>query len=109
MATLDELRAANEGFEEQMHDWRRQRYANGENPMDWVAFRKHLEELGAPDPGEAAPDEFHRWDDQMHGGQVSEVNSLKAGVGASGDTSTWPSDAGSGSTTSHWAKPKTEQ
>lgn len=131
MPTLEELRARNEAFEQQMHDWRRQRYANGENPMDWVAFRKHLEELGAPDPGEMAPDEFHRWGDEMAGGQpdvtsgtqgrnpaephsfgglqVSEVNSLKAGVGAGGDTSTWPNEAGSGSKTSHWAKPKTEQ
>ena len=131
MATLAELRAENEAIEDQMHDWKRQRYANGENPMDWVAFRKHLEELGAADPGELAPDEFYRWGDEMAGGQpdataptqgpsaaephsfgglaVSEVNSLKGGVGAGGDTSTWPGEAGAGGTTSHWAKPKTER
>ena len=137
MPTLQELRAQNEAIEQQMHDWRQQRFANGENPLDWVAFRTHVRQLGAPDPGELPPDEFYRWGEELHGGQpdataetqgphpaepdrlsglqISEVNSLRAGPNApnapnaGGDTATWPSDAGSGSATSHWAKPKTER
>ena len=131
MATLQELRLENEAIQDQTEEWKRQRYANGENPMDWVAFRQHVQQLGAADPGELAPDEFYRWGEELHGGQpdatgetqgpnpaepdrfgglqVSEVNSLRAGPNAGGDTSTWPDAAGSGSTTSHWAKPKTER
>ena len=69
MPTLEELRAENEAIEQQMQDWKRQRFANGENPMDWVAFRNHVQQLGAQDPGELAPDEFYRWGDDMAGGQ----------------------------------------
>ena len=131
MPTLQELRANNEAIEQQMQEWRQQRFANGENPMDWVAFRTHVQQLGAQDPGELAPDEFYRWGEEMHGGppdatgatqgpnpaapdtfgglQVSEVNNLRGGPNAGGDTATWPGDAGAGSKTSHWAKPKTER
>ena len=129
MATLEELRAGNEAIEEQMQEWKRQRFAAGENPMDWVAFRQHVQQLGAADPGELAPDEFYRWGEEMAGGQpdvtaagsnpvepdrlsglqVSEVNSLRAGPNAGGDTATWPNEAGSGSKTSHWATPKTKR
>lgn len=126
MAALEELRAGNEAIEQQLHAWKQQRFANGENPMDWGAFRTHVRELGAQDPGELAPDEFYRGGDDMAGGQpdataatqdrnpaepdsfggkqVSEVNSLRAGLDAGGDTATWPTDAGAGSKTSHWAK-----
>ena len=131
MPTMEELRERNEAIEQHMAEWKRQRYANGENPMDWVAFRGHVQQLGAADPGEAAPDEFYRWDDGMHGGQpdatsetqgrnpaephafgglaVSEVNSLKGGPNAGGDTATMPPEAGSGGKTSHWPRPKTER
>ena len=135
MATMAELRQANEGIEAQMREWKQQRFANGENPMDWVAFRQHVQQLGAADPGETAPDEFYRWNDDMAGGQpdatsetqgtnpaqqpgqtgvqphafgkqVSEVNSLRGDAAANDDTSTWPADAGGGSTTSTWPEPK---
>ena len=131
MATLEELRAGNEAIEEQMGEWKRRRFADGKNPMDWVAFRSHMQQLGAPDPGELAPDEFYRWGEEMAGGQpdatgatqgrnpaeperfsglqVSEVKNLRGGPNAGGDTATWPDDAGAGSKTSHWAKPKTER
>jgi hypothetical protein len=129
MATMAELRQANEGIETQMQEWKQQRFANGENPMDWVAFRQHVQQLGASDPGETPPDEFYRWDDGMAGGQpdassatqgtnpaqqpgqtgaqphafaggqVSEVNSL-SGDAAAND------DAGAGNTTSNWPEPK---
>jgi hypothetical protein len=68
MPMLDELRGQNEQIEAQMQEWQQQRFANGENPMDWVAFRQHLQQLGAPDPGESAPDEFLRWDESLVGG-----------------------------------------
>ena len=131
MATIEELRADNEAIEQQMQEWKKQRFANGENPMDWVAFRNHVQQLGAQDPGELAPDEFYRWGEELHGGQpdatgatqgqnpaepadfgglqVSEVNNLRGGPSAEGDTSTWPDAAGSGTKTSHWPTPKTER
>jgi hypothetical protein len=72
MPTLDELRQRNDQIETQLREWKQQRFANGENPMDWAAFRKHLEGLGAPDPGESSPDEFLRWDESMVGGTPDE-------------------------------------
>jgi hypothetical protein len=72
MPTMDELHAANANFEEQMTAWRQQRFADGENPLDWTAFRQHLLSIGASDPGEAAPDEFYRWDESLMGGEPGE-------------------------------------
>lgn len=68
MATIEDLRGANANIEEQMTQWKQQRFANGEDPMDWTAFRQHLQAIGAPDPGESAPDEFLRWDESYAGG-----------------------------------------
>ena len=81
MATMAELSEQNASFEEQMNTWRQQRFANGENPMDWTAFRQHMQAIGAPDPGETAPDEFSRWDETMHGG-TSEQTSATTPTGA---------------------------
>ena len=67
MATLNELQEANANIEEQMNDWRQQRYANGENPLDWAAFRAHVQAIGGPDPGETGPDEFYRWQNMAGG------------------------------------------
>jgi hypothetical protein len=69
MPTLDDLQSSNGSFSEQMTAWRQQRYADGENPLDWTAFRRHLLTIGAPDPGETPPDEFYRWDESLIGGQ----------------------------------------
>lgn len=125
MATLAELRAGNENIEAQMREWKEQRRANGEDPLDWSAFRNHVQQIGAADPGEAAPDEFLANDDSMSeqeraqvaadtvapaegrlatsGKVVSEVNSLHADPAVTGgDTATWPSEAGAGSRTSFW-------
>jgi hypothetical protein len=72
MPTLDELRQTNDQIATQLREWKKQRFANGENPMDWTAFRAHLEGLGAPDPGERPPDEFFRWDESLTGGTPDE-------------------------------------
>ena len=48
MPTMDELQATNANFEEQMTTWRQQRYADGENPLDWTAFREHLRSSAPP-------------------------------------------------------------
>jgi hypothetical protein len=94
MATLAELRDANAQIDEQMTEWKRQRFADGENPLDWVAFKQHLAAIGAPDPGDSPPEEFYRWDESMAGGQPSEAaatgeSAAAAGrVADSGDTGT---------------------
>jgi hypothetical protein len=129
MTTLAELTAENASIEQQMNEWRQQRYANGEDPMDWLAFRAHVILIGAPDPGVSPPDEFHRWDESMHGGEskdevqsapqttvtpdaqphsfgkpMSEVNTVQADRSATTDDSaTWPAEAGAGSKTSNWS------
>jgi hypothetical protein len=58
MATLADLEADNPTIRQQYEDWRKLREANGEDPTDYEAFRQHLLALGAPDPGEAAPEDF---------------------------------------------------
>jgi hypothetical protein len=58
MATLAEPEAENTNIRQQLQEWREQREANGEDPTDFAAFRQHLLDLGAPDPGEEAPEDF---------------------------------------------------
>jgi hypothetical protein len=36
---------------QQYDEWREQRAQNGEDPTDYQAFRQHVIDLGAPDPG----------------------------------------------------------
>jgi hypothetical protein len=87
MPNISDLRQHNAHIQEQMVEWKQQRFANGENPIDWVAFRNHLEQLGAPDPGEHAPDEFYRWDESLVGGTPTTTPSDAAAYGKSGDIS----------------------
>ena len=75
MAALSALCEANANIEEQMTRWKQQRFADGEDPLDWTAFKQHLLAIGAPDPGDEAPDEFYRWDESLHGGRPSEASS----------------------------------
>jgi hypothetical protein len=58
VATLADLEADNPSITQQLEEWRRQRAANGEDPNDYAAFRQHLLAIGAPDPGEEAPEDF---------------------------------------------------
>ena len=55
---LADLEAENPNIREQYAEWRREREANGEDATDYVAFRQHLLDLGAPDPGDEPPDDF---------------------------------------------------
>ncbi|HEY7062460.1 MAG TPA: hypothetical protein VII06_13355 [Chloroflexota bacterium] len=58
MSTFADLEADNPNIRSQYDDWRNARSANGEDPVDWGAFRQHEQALGAPDPGERPPDDF---------------------------------------------------
>ena len=60
MTTLADVAAQTENpnLEQQAREWQEQRRAAGEEPNDWAAFRRHLEQLGAPDPGEDEPEDF---------------------------------------------------
>jgi hypothetical protein len=58
VARLADLEADNPNVRQQLEDWRKQREANGEDPNDYAAFRQHLLDLGAPDPGEETPEDF---------------------------------------------------
>ena len=50
--TLDQLEAVSPNIRQQLLDWRQMRVQQGADPGDYAAFRQHLIELGAPDPGE---------------------------------------------------------
>ena len=58
MATFADLSAANPNIRQQYDDWRQLRSQNGEDPTDYQAFRQHVINLGAPDPGEQEIDDF---------------------------------------------------
>jgi hypothetical protein len=58
MATFADLSADNPNIRQQHGDWRQLRSQNGEDPTDYQAFRQHVINLGAPDPGEQEIDDF---------------------------------------------------
>jgi hypothetical protein len=58
MATFQDLSADNPNLRQQYDEWRQLRVQNGEDPTDYQAFRQHVINLGAPDPGEQEIDDF---------------------------------------------------
>jgi hypothetical protein len=58
MSTFDSLAEENPNIRQQYDDWSGERSAKGEDPAAWDAFREHVINIGAPDPGEAPPDDF---------------------------------------------------
>src|SRR5688572_5689221 len=57
-ATLSDLEQQNPNVRSQIQVWQRERTNNGQSPSDWEAFRQHAMAIGAPDPGQEAPQEF---------------------------------------------------
>jgi len=55
---FSEMAKANPNIQQQFDEWRQQRGQNGEDGADWKAFREHVMAIGAPDPGEDAPEDF---------------------------------------------------
>jgi hypothetical protein len=55
---LADLEADNPNIQQQYDEWRQQREQRGEDATDYQAFRQHLIAIGAPDPGEDAPEDF---------------------------------------------------
>ena len=58
MATFQDLNADNPNLRQQYDEWRQLRVQNGEDSTDYQAFRQHVINLGAPDPGEQEIDDF---------------------------------------------------
>jgi hypothetical protein len=58
MATFADLSAENPNIRQQYDEWRELRSQNGEDPTDYQAFRQHVINLGAPDPGEQEIDDL---------------------------------------------------
>jgi hypothetical protein len=58
MATFADLAASNADIRAQYDAWRESRAGAGEDPTDYQAFRQHVIDLGAPDPGEQEIDDF---------------------------------------------------
>ncbi|MDQ6673911.1 MAG: hypothetical protein M3069_24735 [Chloroflexota bacterium] len=58
MATFQDLAADNPNIRQQYDDWRGQRSQTGEDSTDYQAFRQHVIDMGAPDPGEQEIDDF---------------------------------------------------
>ena len=58
MPTFEELAAANPDIRGQYDAWRTQRADAAEDATDYQAFRQHVLDMGAPDPGEQEIDDF---------------------------------------------------
>jgi hypothetical protein len=58
MTSFQDFAAENPNLRQQYDEWREQRTQNGEDPTDYQAFRQHVIDLGAPDPGEQELDDF---------------------------------------------------
>ena len=58
--TLAELEATRPNFGQNVLEWQRARYRNGQNPNDYVACRTHLRAIGVLDPGEVEFGGFRR-------------------------------------------------
>jgi hypothetical protein len=58
VSTFQDLAAENPNIRQQYDEWRDLRNQAGEDSTDWGAFRQHVTAIGAPEPGEAAPDDF---------------------------------------------------
>lgn len=74
-ATLSDLEQQNPNIRSQIQQWQGLRAGNGENPVDWEAFRQHARGIGAPDPGQDAPPEFAQSAPAMGGGSASAASS----------------------------------
>jgi len=59
VASFAELAEQNPNIRQQYDEWREQRAGNAEDPTDYQAFRQHLLAIGAPDPGDEEPSDFH--------------------------------------------------
>jgi hypothetical protein len=58
MATFADLAAGNPDIRAQYDEWRQGRSDTGEDATDYPAFRQHVMDIGAPDPGEQEIDDF---------------------------------------------------
>lgn len=63
MTRLTDLERMNPNIRSQWSAWRQQRLTSNEDANDYGAFRKHLQGMGAPDPGE---EPFEEWVAQAH-------------------------------------------
>jgi hypothetical protein len=57
---VDDLRAANPNIEEQMATWKAERRMRNQTPVGWLAFRRHVQAIGGPDPGDLGPAAFYQ-------------------------------------------------
>jgi len=57
-ARLAQILGDNPNFLIQMREWKAARLAAGQDPQDWYAFRAHLRDSYAPDPGDPPPVEW---------------------------------------------------
>lgn len=58
LGDLNSMMINNPNIGSQIAEWQLARRANGENPLDWNAFRAHAMRLFAPDPGPYPPAVF---------------------------------------------------
>jgi len=58
MAAFQDLATDNPTIRQQYDEWRQQDPQNNADPTDFQAFRQHLIDSGAPDPGERAIDDL---------------------------------------------------
>jgi hypothetical protein len=58
MPSFQDLAQDNPNLRQQYDEWRDARAQEGSDPTDYQAFRQHVVDMGAPDPGEQEIDDF---------------------------------------------------
>ena len=58
MSTFQDLAGDSPNIRQQYDEWRDLRIQTGEDPTDYQAFRQHVQNMGAPDPGGREIDDF---------------------------------------------------
>lgn len=58
MATFADMQQTDPDIRSEYDIWRPLREQNGEDPVDWDAFRAHLIAIGHSDPGDMPPDDW---------------------------------------------------
>lgn len=58
MATFADMLQSDPNLRLEYDVWRPLREQNGEDPVDWDAFRTHVTAIGHPDPGPVPPDDW---------------------------------------------------
>ena len=89
MATFEDMHQTDPNLRFEYDVWRPLREQNGEDPIDWDAFRTHVTAIGHSDPGPVPPDDWVGEDYKAeHADWWANYQSRQGGMGSAGNNLT---------------------